>query len=79
MSRIDADYYIKSYFRNGRVALHTWHTSKASFDIELMIYRERMRRGEIAKVVVTSNVAPFGTFTYLSAEDIPTCPLPTLS
>lgn len=62
-----ADYTIKAFYppnKGGGLAIHTWHIGTGSRDIEIAVFRERMARGEISHIEVTSHVEPYGTETY---------------
>lgn len=49
--------------QGGGLAIETVHATEASRDIEIEVFRTRMRRGEIAHIEVISHVEPFGTQT----------------
>ena len=41
------DFEIKAYFKNGSLAMHTWHQGEHSRDMELAVFRERSDIGKI--------------------------------
>jgi len=46
--------------QGGGVLNETVHETEASRDIELSVYRDRMRRGEVSHVEVIAHVPPYG-------------------
>lgn len=63
------EYTIKAFYppnRGGGLAIETGHDGLASRDIEIAVFRERIKRGEISHIEVTSHVEPFGTETIWS-------------
>jgi hypothetical protein len=79
MSRRDGhwDYTIRAYYPpNARwpavpnqLAIETVHVGESSRDLEISVFRQRMRRGEIGHIEVISHVEPFGVRTiYASGE-----------
>ena len=63
------EYTIRAFYppnRGGGLADETVHVGTASRDIEISVFRERMARGEISHIEVTSHVEPYGTETIYS-------------
>lgn len=57
----NTDYVIQAYRRNALV-LETWHIGEASRDMEISVFKERIKKGEIDHIVVTNRMSPFGSY-----------------
>jgi len=67
----DADYTIRAFAppnRGGELLIETWHRGRASRDIEIATFRERMKRGEVSYIDVTSHIDPVGTERIYSTD-----------
>ena len=63
------EYTIKAYRptnQGGDFVMETTHVGTASRDIEISVYQDRMRRGEIGHIEVIAHVEPYGV-TRISA------------
>lgn len=45
------------------LAIETTHTTEASRDIEILVFRDRIKRGDLSYIEVISHVEPFVTET----------------
>lgn len=60
------DYTIRAYRptnQGGGLLIETWHIGTASRDIEIAVFKDRMARGEVSYIEVTSHVEPVGITT----------------
>ena len=66
------EYTIRAYRppnQGGELVLETVHVGESSRDMEVDVFRTRMRRDEIGKIEVISHVEPYGIITCLGADD----------
>lgn len=71
----DPPYTIKAYAGGkhptspvGIMVLHTWHATEGSRDIEIAVFKERIRKGHISHIEVIDHAAGT-TKTIYSEED----------
>lgn len=57
----DADWVINAYKR-GQILIGTWHRGLSSRDMEISIFKERIKRGEIDYIDVIGREPPFERF-----------------
>jgi hypothetical protein len=56
--------------RYGALLMHTWHASAASAEIELSVWQDRMKRGDVAYAELISYVDPPGVFRVDAWTDV---------
>lgn len=65
------DYYIRAYRPTnlgGGLLIETWHDGEASRDMEIAVFKDRMRRGDIERIEIESHVEPVGITTIYATE-----------
>jgi len=57
------EYTIKAYAptnQGGHLLMETVHVGVASRDMEIAVFKERMRRGEVGHIEVITHIEPYG-------------------
>jgi hypothetical protein len=53
------------------LAIETVHAGVGSRDVEILVFRDRMRRGDFSHIEVITHIPPFGTETIYPEGDRP--------
>jgi hypothetical protein len=65
------EYTIRAYRppnQGGGLLMETVHVGTHSRDVEIDVFKTRMRRGEVARIEVIAHVEPFGTIAIYSTD-----------